>query len=41
MNSGTVVFGWCFTAAAAVALGLSLTMARRTLLGRMAPGGFW
>jgi hypothetical protein len=34
VNGDAVVFGWCFTGAAAIALALSLTMARRTLLGR-------
>jgi hypothetical protein len=36
VNGGTLIFGSCFTAAAAVALALSLTMARQTLLGRTA-----
>jgi hypothetical protein len=34
VNSGTPVFGWCFTVAAAIGLVLSLTLARRTFLGR-------
>jgi hypothetical protein len=34
VNGGTLIFGWSFTAAAAIALALSLTTARRTPLGR-------
>lgn len=33
MTSGTLIFGWCFTAAAAIALALSPTVASRTPLG--------
>ncbi len=34
MNGGTLIFGWGFAAAAAIASALSLTVARQTLLGR-------